>query len=179
MKEKGFTLIESLVAVVVFLIALTALMGVFASALRNQRYILASQQLLDQSSYALEYMSKSLRMAKEDEGGNCIGSGDTYEGFNGESLEFKNQRKECQTFSLTSGELLDRRYSLEEGDVYDDGILPLLSDSFEVSRFGVSISDSGQPRVTVLLDIVGKEMKDKPRIRLQTTVSQRDLILGD
>lgn len=175
--KKGFTLIELLVAVVVFMIALTALVGVFASALRNQRYILASQQLLDQSSYALEYMSKSLRMAKEDEGG-CIGAGDTYEG-SGESLKFKNQRKECQTFSLSEEQFLDRREGEDGNDAYETGSLPLFSDSFEVSKFGVSIRDSAQPRVTILLDIIGKEMKDKPKIKLQTTVSQRDLNLND
>ncbi len=182
MKQKGFSLVEFLVAVTVFLIALMALVGVSASALRNQRYILATQQLLDQSSYALEYMNKSLRMAKEDEEGDCIDPDDTYE-LDGDSLRFKNQRKECQEFSLSEGQLLDNRYSLERNeDVYSDIIyLPLLSDDFEIFDSWVSVRESRwyQPRVTIMLKIAGKEMKDKPKIYLQTTVSQRDLNLSD
>lgn len=178
--NKGFSLVELLVAVVVFLIAATAAVGVFSSALRNQRYILASQQLLDQSSYALEYMSKSLRMAKENEGNECgIGSGNTYGTPAADSLKIKSQRKECQTFSLAGSagnqQLVDSRKEVGGEEVYS--YLPLLSEDFNVQDFGVFIMEdsSQQPRVTIMLDIVGRQLKDKPRMRLQTTVSQRDL----
>ncbi len=182
--KKGYTLIELLVAMVVFLILISALAGVFASSLRNQRYFLTSQRLLDQSSYALEYMSKALRMAKEDEEGDCVGSGKTYE-YNYDpdsdsySLKFKNQRKECQEFSVKDGVLWDKRKDQDGNDIYDSEKLPLLSDDFEIKKFEVNTIEEFQPRVTISFDIAGKVMKDKPRIRLQTTVSQRDLKSGN
>ncbi|GAI33847.1 unnamed protein product, partial [marine sediment metagenome] len=39
--------------------------GVFISGFRGQRSALSSQRLLDQTSYALEYMSRALRMASK------------------------------------------------------------------------------------------------------------------
>ena len=62
---EGFTLIEILVVIVIFSIVLGAVIGIFISAIRIQRYYLASQKLLDQTSYVTEYMSRSIRMAKK------------------------------------------------------------------------------------------------------------------
>jgi prepilin-type N-terminal cleavage/methylation domain-containing protein len=61
-REKGFTLVEMLVAIFIFTLTLGAIVSLFISGVRGQRNALATQRLLDQTSYSLEYMSRALRM---------------------------------------------------------------------------------------------------------------------
>lgn len=63
-KQKGFTLIEVIVVMAVFLFVIGAAIIIFISIVQQQKRVLAEQQLLNQLSYAKEYMSKALRMAK-------------------------------------------------------------------------------------------------------------------
>ncbi|HJN62026.1 MAG TPA: type II secretion system protein, partial [Candidatus Parcubacteria bacterium] len=70
--KKGFTLIELMVSVAVFSLALTAALGIFVSSLKVQRYALSSQQISSQSSYIMEYMSRAARMARKDVDAICI-----------------------------------------------------------------------------------------------------------
>lgn len=62
--SKGFTLIELIVVMAVFLFIIGAALGVFISVIQNQKKVLSEQQLLSQISYIEEHMSKALRMAK-------------------------------------------------------------------------------------------------------------------
>lgn len=62
--NKGFTLIELVVVMAVFLFIIGAAIGIFISVIKNQKKILAQTQFLNQVSYIEEYMSKALRMAK-------------------------------------------------------------------------------------------------------------------
>ena len=59
--NKGFTLIELIVVMTVFLLVIGAAMGIFISIVQNQKKILSEQELLNQISYVEEYMSKALR----------------------------------------------------------------------------------------------------------------------
>jgi len=61
--KKGYTLIEVLVAVSIFTILVAGPTGLFITALRGQRKALATMEIIDDSSYALEYISRALRMA--------------------------------------------------------------------------------------------------------------------
>jgi len=72
-KQKGFTIVEMIVVMAVFLFIVGAGIGIFISVIQSQKKVLAQQQLLNQISYIEEYMSKALRMAKTDETGNCLG----------------------------------------------------------------------------------------------------------
>jgi prepilin-type N-terminal cleavage/methylation domain-containing protein len=71
-KNKGFTLIEVVVVMGVFLFIIGAAMGIFLSVVQNQKKVLAEQQLINQVSYIEEYMSKALRMAAADSAGRCM-----------------------------------------------------------------------------------------------------------
>ena len=72
--EKGFTLIELVVVMGVFLFVVGGAFAIFLSIVQNQRNILTEQQLLNQISYAEEYMSKALRMAAAEPqpGNSCL-----------------------------------------------------------------------------------------------------------
>ena len=70
--KKGYTLIEILVAVSIFTVIISIPTGFLVGSLRAQLKILASQKLLDQTSYLMEYMSRAIRMAQKDTNESCI-----------------------------------------------------------------------------------------------------------
>jgi len=76
--KNGFTLIEMIIVMAVFLFIVGAAIGIFISIIQNQKKVLAEQQFLNQISYAEEYMSKALRMASVAEDDSCIPKGDIY-----------------------------------------------------------------------------------------------------
>jgi prepilin-type N-terminal cleavage/methylation domain-containing protein len=83
--SKGFTLIELIVVMAVFLFIIGAALGIFISIVTNQRKILSETQLQNQVSYVEEYMSKALRTAAADSAvtdpvsdGNCVPHGYIY-----------------------------------------------------------------------------------------------------
>lgn len=68
----GFTLIELIVVMTIFLFVIGAAITIFISVFQNQKRVLAEQELLNQISYTEEYMSKALRMAKAETDENCL-----------------------------------------------------------------------------------------------------------
>jgi len=170
-KNKAFTLIEMMVTVLIFSIVIGAVIGVFVSALQVQRYNLAYQQLLDQTSYAMEYMGRAIRMAVKDDGVGCISSGFNYQD-SASGIKFVNYKGECQEFLLEGGQL--------KVEVDSGGKIPLTSDDFNVTSLdfevsGDEVDDNLQPRVTIFTEIQGGGAGPQPEITIQTTISQRNL----
>lgn len=154
-----------MVSVSVFILVVSAASGLFASSLRLQRSGIANQQLLDQTSYLAEYMSRAVRMARKDLSGACTGTVKLNYAFSGQCLKFRNYKDQCQQFCLDGSRIKD------ENGVY------LTSSDLNVSSFTVNLSgqnqnDDLQPRAVISLDIQGKE---NSRITIQTAVSQRNL----
>jgi prepilin-type N-terminal cleavage/methylation domain-containing protein len=170
--NKGFTLIEMMVAVTIFAIIVSISIGLFVSAVRLHKYDLKYQNLLNQTSYVMEYMSRSLRMAEKSDGTICAFSGENYNS-TANSIEFVNSNdNKCWKFFLSA----DKRLKIKKGseEYY------LTSDDLEVSFFNVSVSGDAsgqQPKVTFYLDIQAKKklLPWSAEIRIQTTVSQRNL----
>jgi len=178
--NKGFTLIEMMVAVLIFSIVVGAVIGVFVSALQVQRYNLAYQQLLDQTSYAMEYMSRAIRMAVKDDGA-CGFSGNNYRVSNDNTkIEFQNYEGDCQEFYLDTSVDPNQLVTSKGADYLD---IPLTSNNLNVTslNFGVTgapgseFSDDVQPRVTIFMGIQREGAGPQPKITIQTTISQRNL----
>ena len=171
-KNKGFTLVEMLVSILIFSIIIGAATGVFVSAIKLQRYSLTHQQLLDQTSYAMEYMSRAIRMAQKDTVGGCT-DGKNYKVIDENHLKFMSYNSVlygCQEFFLEGNQLKTKNDNLST--------LPLISPNFRVTslKFSVSGDESGkQPRVTVFMEVQGEGSGSQPRLRIQTTISQRNL----
>jgi len=169
--QKSFTLVELLVTVAIFSLIAGAASGVFVQALKAQRKSLATQQLLDQTSYLAEYMSRAIRMAKKDSLGACIDAKLNYKIVDN-GIEFLNYQGECQKFYLDYNPPATPQLKEEKGGVVSE----LTSASLKVSNFNVNLlgetqTDNLQPRVTFFLNIEGKE---RSKINLQTTISQRN-----
>lgn len=175
-KNKGFTLIELLVTIAIFSIIIGTILGIFISGIRQQRIALTTQTILDQASYALEYMSRALRMAKKELGEGCL----PQRGFNyqltrgGSGLKFINtlEENDCQEFFLEDGQLKYWKKRTGQTLALTSGKLEITSLKFNL--VGESQIDNFQPRVTLLLEITGK-LALSQKIKIQTTISQRNL----
>jgi prepilin-type N-terminal cleavage/methylation domain-containing protein len=178
MLTKGYTLIEILVAVSIFFVVIAAPSGFFVTALKGQQKALASQELLDNASYALEYMSRSLRMAKKDDvdGVNCLLAYKLNYATTTQGIKFRNYEDKCQEFYLEDGRIKENKTGYAQP-------LFLTSNDLEVSKFEISITgetqkDIIQPRITLLLEAKGNRpaiASLQPVLRIQTTISQRNL----
>ena len=173
--NNGFTIIELLVAMSIFVLIVSSSVGLFVSGLKIQRTSIAYQQLLDQTSYLLEYMSRAVRMARKDMSagvgspadGACTLTAKLNYAFTADDqcLRFRNYKDQCQRFCLSGTSLLN-----ENGINLLSGDLSVLS--FNVTLTGQSQSDNEQPKVTFYIDMRGKE---DSQITIQTAVSQRNL----
>jgi prepilin-type N-terminal cleavage/methylation domain-containing protein len=178
----GFTLIEIVVVIGIFSLLISSLSLFFVQALQSQRNILATQEVLGQASYVLDYMSRAARMARKDIGGSCTGTaklnystttsrvlgGQT---FLGPGIKFLNYDNICQEFFLDSADL-KLKESKSAATPVDLTSAGLKVNSFNVALFGETQGDNNQPKATLFLDIKGK---NQSKIKIQTTVSQRNM----
>ncbi len=178
MKSKGFTLIELIVVVSIFSFIVFIAADLFVSIVRQQRRILSQQELLNQTSYIVEYIGRALRMAKEDSDGSCLGAVDkNYVLTHSDSgIKFINHSDNdtCQEFFWDSGD-----GKIKESKNGSQA-LPLISDRLQVNHFniklsGESSSDDFQPRIVISMEVQVKGSGDQPKKQIQTTISQRNL----
>ena len=178
MKKNAFTLIEVLVAVGIFSLVMGMVSAILLSAISLQRKNLAIQRLLDQTSYVLEYMSRTLRVAKKQTPDltPCISQNYNYEiTRGGYGIKFIDKQDVCHEFYWdTSSKQLKEARGTQEG--------VLTPEELEVTDFKINLSgeyggDERQPRVTILLQIKGRRgmIEEFPEIKIQTTISQRKL----
>lgn len=185
----GFTFVEILITLAIFSILITAALGIFSYSLRIQKHALASQQLLDQTSYVMEYMGRTIRMAKKDDPSDssnptgCVGTRANYDptdSSSATSLSFikaevfeSTKAKQCVTFYLNSGKLWQRVGTLQTQLMPNN--IEITSFKFHISGGSQPPADNYQPRITIFLSAKIKDMSDSPVIKLQTTISQRDI----
>ncbi len=180
--QKGYTLIEIMVAVGIFFIIIASPTGFFVGSLKAQQKVLSSQELIDNMSYGLEYMSRALRMAKKDDidGINCLaGTKVNYElTHSGNGIKFRNYNDQCQEFylDLATGRIKEDRtgYSEPLFLTSDDTYIEV----FEISLVGETQLDDLQPKVTMFFEVKGSRSGKEelqPLMKLQTTISQRNL----
>ena len=179
-KSKGFSMVELIVVITVLLLIITTATDLFISMISHQRRVLFSQELLNQTSYAVEYMSRALRMAREEgESDTCLETtGSNYEiTHDGKGIKFINHSNNdiCQEFYWNSTE-----GRLEESKNGGVSYIPITSgslvvNSFNIKLYGDSPDDTEQPRVVLTMDIQFRGSSDQPRKIIQTTISQRNL----
>jgi len=188
-KKTGFSLIEVLVATTVFVLVISVAAGLFVHALQSQRKVLAYQELFDQTSYIMEYMARSIRMAKKqrttiDPPITCIDPiGRNYQliGLEGRHLRFirwdhlvvPGGAFICYEFRLNAGRIEVSRNRGVSWTFLTSDRLTVLNMRFRIDGDSLRI----QPRITIFLEVEGREYGAgiRPKTRLQTTISQRDL----
>src|SRR3989344_2319236 len=164
--EKGFTLIELMVAVGVFSIAITASSGLFITSLRGQQRTYVVQNLADNARYAMEAMAKEMRMGSGFSGATCAGNSCSF------ISHMMHRDGKNVKFSLGTDAKI----------MFDDGIseLPITSANIEVTSLDFELiggSDTTQERVVIVMQakVAGNSPYASAGMTLQTTISPRAL----
>lgn len=181
--DKGFSLIEMLVAVAVFATSATIASNALVAASDAQQKILSLKIVQDNLSYAFDTIGKEVRTGTSYHCGSNIDDfidtpRDCVEG--GVSFTFRNAARPSQkiTYRLNNGRL-ERVY---EGGTMAEAVFVLTAPEANATNFKFyvqgsnpkSLGDLAQPRVTVILQgTAGAKEKIKSRINIQTTISQR------
>jgi len=205
LNEKGFTLVELIVVMAIFLFVIGAALSIFISIIKDQRRVLAEQQFLNQVSYAEEYISKGIRMAKAEVNENCLidSEGHDHPGYiyllthphpNGQSykgIKFINQSgisassdPICEEFFLdTDGVLKERQgvgiptpVALTPANLQIDSVIFLINGSSDsYVEQCIGTDPCVQPRVTMIMKVKIAGDDKEPWRTIQTTLSQRNL----
>ena len=181
--QKGFTLIELIVVLAVFVFVIDATVTIFVSVVHHQKRIVDQQEMVNQINYATETLSQSLRNAKSDSTGACLNkTGSTYiltrraaDGFY-QGVRFIDSDGLCQEFFLDS----DGAVKIVQGDGAPQ---PLLSEKFQVQymRFllngdkAMIVGKTGV-RVTLALNVSTRIDGALENHIVQTTISHRNNI---
>ena len=177
-KIKGLTIIELLVAIALFSVIIAIVGDIFLVSFQSQRRSLAFETIFDQTSFLLEYMSRSLRMAKREPSvPECFsGSNLNYEiTRSGKGIKFINSDNICQEFFLedSTSRLKEKKGVQEQYLTSADSQVI----AFSINVLGQDQGDELQPRVTFSLTLKTKAAKpeSEPFLTVQTTLSQRRL----
>ncbi len=185
----GTTIIELLVAMSVFSIFITIGSQLLAVALNEHLRASERAELLNQASYALEYMNRSLRMARKDTSGDCITQNLNYDNPSGDTsaVRFVSYQEKCMEFSSQDVSQAGKvfkvimvRKSSNGAASGLGGYIPitpvgLSADNLYFLLNGQSQSDSSQPSICLAMRIKGRIASAAQEIRIQSAVSQREL----
>lgn len=190
--KKGLTLVELVVVLAIFMLVIGVAVTMFISIVSHQQRILQEQNLANQVSYALDYLSRSIRTSIKDVTGNClVDNGIEYPGYHYllthydaasgyyEGIKFLSNDNVCEEFFLDTDEVFKEAKN-------GGASRPFLSDTFNLLyvRFvingdktlqGASQNDTIQPRLTMALNIQTKAHGETKETVVQTTISQVNL----
>lgn len=160
-KKSGFTIVELLVSMTLFITVIAISAGSFIQILRAQRMMVSLISANNNAVLTLEEISREIRTGKNFEK-------------NGEELKFTNARGEDVSYRLNSNEkVLEKKTGTGE-------FKKLTADDVLVSRFSSIIfkGDSGAqflPRITVLISVGASGLPfETPIINLQSSISARN-----
>ncbi len=153
-KEKGFTLTETMVVVVVFSAVMSLALLTFLGSIRSQRTALNRQRLIAETSYVLGYMERELR------------NGSDYNYSNG-VVSFTDSDDGDVEYRKISDRVVEKRNDAERD---------LFSSAVKVKGFFADVDDGGieSEKITVVLKTEMKVGEDEyVDFKLQTTVISR------
>jgi len=106
-KYAGLTLIEMLVAVSVFVLTLTALIQIYISSLRSERLAYDLLNAENSVRYAIELISRDVRMGQGfNSGPNSLSFTTYYEGESGQEVTYKLENAQLKRKSGTEGDYI-------------------------------------------------------------------------
>lgn len=164
--NKGFTLIEMIVAIGLFSVVMMLSMAGFLNISDLQKKSSAIRVSNDNMNFAMETMSREIR------------TGSSYSEGADNSLHFTSISSNNMVYSLNN--------ITHQIEISKDGgasFSPLTSSELEISKLKFVIkgegSGDGQPNVTIIMEgSSGVSEKTKSYLNLQTTVTQRKIDLN-
>lgn len=164
-RKKGFTLIELIVAIAIFIVVISVVLSLFVTGLKGYRKVIAIQNVQDNARHLLEFISKEIRMSEIN---SATSTTLNITRPNGENVIY------FFTTETVDGKTLgriNREDSSTSGPINSEEISVI--GNFYIMGIG---SDNQQPRVTIVIKVetVGKP-EEKSEINIQTSLSPRDL----
>ncbi len=153
-ENKGFTLVEMMVAMSLFVIVVSIASATFVRSLRTQRQVSSLMAANENASFALERVVREIR------------TGTAFSG-SGERLSFTNEANEAVVYDVVEGALRRSGRPITASNVLVSYL------SFSVR--GNEVGDGRSTRVTVFLGVSARGRMESFVTRLQTTVSSRVL----
>ena len=164
-RKSGFTLIEMLVALSIFSFIMLAITGVFQVILRMQNNSLAANNLQESLRYAFENMSKEIRDAKK---GAILTN--VYNDNSG-VLKFENKNGTIISYELNNERLIARYKN--GASIEKEGYLTPKNIKVNSFVFFTNNQNSEQPLITLTVEAETKNVKEKQKMRIQTSISTR------
>ena len=161
-KNKGFTLIELIVAMAVFSLIVVTMGATAVSVIKTQRKAIALQNVQESARYILESVSKEIRMSKIR---SDAGNGET-------TLKITNSKGEDINYQFNSNKL----YRYPEGGSLGPDYLISPANLEVTGSFYIRKSDSPvRAAVTIVMQIksTGGRAEGQAEIYLQSTISSR------
>jgi len=184
--NKGFTLIETVVALGIFIAISAGLGEVISVSIQNQVKIVTMQNTFSQAIFSLDKIEKELRMAKKDLSGSCVGARErnynVVQGTPSDSITFlfldQDLGVKCKKYTVEGGQI--KEYISENTtSTFTTGI-NVTSSLYSVNSLkfiltgDTSSQDNLQPKITILMNISNDYLSP---MNIQTTISQRRLDL--
>lgn len=164
-KKEGFTVVELIVAMSVFIILLTISVGAFVQALRSERRLIALMAINSNAGAVLEQMAREIRTGY---GFTCASPP-----CSASSLSFKNYKGNAVMYSFAGG-AINRTESGGTSAQMSAADVDVKAAAFTVSR-RVDISQCNPWRITITMEVGSKNSAVTQTTELQTTVSSRVL----
>ncbi len=174
--KRGFTLIELVVVLGIFMLIMGASVSIFISIIQHQKRILGQQEMVSQASFTQEYMARSLREAAADATSACL--------FDGGAV-YRRDAYLLTRFDAVSGFFQGVKFVSGEGVCHEifldkDGIVketkgagpaePLFSSKFTISYARFVVNGS---RITMAINMKDPSYENSREMILQTTISKR------
>ncbi|OIO52875.1 MAG: hypothetical protein AUJ11_00160 [Parcubacteria group bacterium CG1_02_44_65] len=177
--NRGVSLLELVVAISIFSFLMLSSVQIFKMVVDGQRNAVSAQNVQENIRYAMEKISKEIRMAQASDAA-CEPAA-VYKVFNttagSSALHFKNQDGQCLTYYLEDNRL---KLIVANGlEVIADGFVT--PGALEVSNLKFYLDDdligafhSKQPYVTMVMDVkaIGLAINEQ-KMKIQITVSSR------
>lgn len=174
--KNGFTLIEILVALGVFVLISAIVFNVFNTGSRIKNKIFASQNVRSELQYALEFMGREIRMLRDIDETQEAGVSDS-------EIELKNSNCDDVDYCLADSNGTCNpggEYIARNGEVFTSSDIKIESLIFSVNNFNIcdgalpAAGNSVQPSVTLIIKASSRGIKYvQTPIEVQTTISSR------
>src|SRR3989339_1212243 len=166
-KIGGFTLIELIVALGVFMVVMTITLSAFLNIMDIQKKTEAFRKVNDNLNFAMEAMMREIREGKGYSAADCSGADFCFTGKDGKAVKYQ----------LNGGGYIERKEEADEWLRMTSGGIKITRLSFLVSGEETYASgDRQQPLVVISIGgESGEKEKLKSKLDLQATVSQRKL----
>ena len=171
-EKTGFTLIEIVVAVAVFLLISTIVLNVFTHSSRVRERISSSQNVRNHLQYAVELMSREIRTMKDIDV--------SQKGNSDSNVKFHNY--DCEEIEYCLADLAGNcdangEYIADNGEIFTSSDIKIEKLNFYINEFQICVGvpkTEIQPSITIFIEGKSKTSSNpQPSLVVQTTISPR------